>query len=336
VFAAPVAAVVAGRPAVAYALDPERILYQRAEDVRGLVWGLPQEIDLEGGNALDLTVVAGNPAILYARQIGPPGNTTNIMIYSRGSEPAGGTFSGTSVDNDLNVTANGARLHVTADAPVLIARVTSNGAEHLVLKRALDSEGSDWSSPLIDIATLDDQSLVNSAIVNGRPAVIFTLGDTLFYARASNVEGTVWPAPVAVISSFFFTGKVLLVDSGSGPLVVMHGGDGADPAELVLFTGVDPDGAAWELVPGIPDFNEPFVEDAAVINGLLVLTLDETDSEATKLLISTSLAQISFDLSLTAAQDGAPALVEVSGRPAIAFAAEGTGQLLFSTDAAGN
>ena len=182
------AAIVAGRPAIAYQdATNSDLRYVRASDASGSAWPAPVLVDSANfvGTWASLAVVNGNPAICYYD------GSLQAIRYARATDPEG-----TAWGAPVTVYAgfgNDYSMIVVSGNPAISYGSGTN--ENLFYVRANDANGASWGAPVeVDgVGNFDEPSM---AIVGGQPAIAYSGTGGLWYIRATNAIGSAWGARV--------------------------------------------------------------------------------------------------------------------------------------------
>jgi len=237
-------AIVNGHPAIAYFDSTNgRLKYVRAVDAAGAAWGVPVNADSVSGVGLyaSLAVVAGNPAIAYYDYIS--GN----LKYVRASN-ASGTAWGTAIILDSpGLVGSYCSLAVVNGNPAISYHDSTNG--DLKYIRANTTSGTllaDWAAPVVVDAPagLVVGTYSSLAVVNGNPAISYhdQINADLKYVRASDANGAVWGAPIALDSAAIGGSHTSLAVVDGRPAISYHHHFGSD---LRYIRATDADGATW-------------------------------------------------------------------------------------------
>jgi PKD repeat protein len=191
-------ALVADAPAIAYHEDDTgNIYYVRANDEPGTTWGAPITIgstDPAYPTFISLAVINGNPAVAY--------HDHYSLKYVRATD-AEGTAWGAPVSADSTGMESAYASLAEVNGQPAIAFDGGAGID-LWYVRASNADGSSWGAPLA-VDTVDscgyDATLL---VVYGKPAIAYSsfigANADLRYVRASNANGTLWDAPLPIVS----------------------------------------------------------------------------------------------------------------------------------------
>lgn len=215
-------AMVSGNPAIAfYDVTNAQLMFVRAADANGTLWGMPTWVDTTGnvGTHASMAVVNGNPAIAYY-------DTTNgDLKYLRATNSTGTSWGGApvTVDSSGNV-GEYASLVVVSGNPAIAYYDRTN--TNLKYARANDSSGAIWGTPItVDSSTNDVGHSISMAIVSSNPAIAYgdyTGSSFPKYIRATTTTGTAWGAPVPLsdsVSHELLAEKICLVVVNGNPAV---------------------------------------------------------------------------------------------------------------------
>ncbi len=256
----PSLAIVDGRPAIAYRRvanppDPPNptAFFVLSMDENGESWGMPsQAFPATGsfpGSNNRLVVVKGNPAI---------GTSVGFMIesgairYSRASD-----YQGTGWEEPFEVWNRGMvnpppfGFCVVEGYPAMaIPEDDFSGSGELLFYRALNADGKDWpTDPVIagqDVVTSliasCDMTIVMTGTLEPRPAVLLSMHmDSTLFFLSSNMQGTSWEPPVKLESMSDSSALCVVQDY---PAVVWRNG-GELPRTLFYMRADDEKGAEW-------------------------------------------------------------------------------------------
>lgn len=195
--------VVDGNPAIAYykSVDDD-LLFVRASNANGTVWGTPQTLDDNGGNMVgqwaSLAVINGNPAIAYQEKW-----PNYDLKYIRATNSIGSTW-GAPLVVDTNYSEQGGGISLISLAAAVQSRPAiayydgANTTKDLMYLCASDSTGSSWESPI----TVESDGAVgiypSMCVVNAYPAISYrdASNQYLKFVRATNSAGSSWDSPV--------------------------------------------------------------------------------------------------------------------------------------------
>jgi len=223
--------VVNGNPAVSYVdVTLSRIRFCRANDATGSSWGTKVNVSsagLLGLRATSLEVVNSYPAIAYLYS-----NGSSSLKYVRAAD-SNGTSWGTTISpatcsQNAIVTSQICRLTVVNGHPAIM--YYGNSAIKVAYVRASDSTGATWGSYVDIDATNAAVSYGNIAVVNDTPMVIYgtySVAGDLYYARATDGDGTAWGTPAAIDA----TGDV----GGYNCLAIVNGNPAASYYDYTNF-----------------------------------------------------------------------------------------------------
>lgn len=166
--------------------------YVRAANGNGTAWNGLQEVLGGTGASPSLIIVASNPAFA---------SVGSDLYYSRATDATGGTWAPQkTVAADTG--PQGCSMLVVMGQPAIAYthRPTPGGPEQLCYVRAMDDTGDNWASPIVVQTELFGLEDVSMAIIDGRPAVAYTIatelggGWNIWYKRASDQYGNAWPS----------------------------------------------------------------------------------------------------------------------------------------------
>ena len=230
--------IVNGNPAIAYYdLLHSSLVYVRATNVAGTIWGNPVLIDFDGdvGAYLSIVIIKGNPAIAYY-------DADNLALKYVRSQDINGTSWGVTVTLDASVSVGKyASLQDVNGYPAIAYYDETNTALKYI--RAVDSTGATWGTSI----TLDATNIVGEyasmQIVDGMPAIAYyaQTGQSLKYIRATDANGTTWGTAQVLIAGNAGTFVYLKVVNGN-PSIAFHD---KNNAILKYIRSNDIDGTAW-------------------------------------------------------------------------------------------
>lgn len=186
---------VGGFPAIAYYdATNTRLLFARATESTGLTtpWNI-QQVQPAGGEHCSLAVVAGAPAVAFRDAAG-------ALRFERAANAIGTSWTATPLTLDASTNDTGLFASLAMVAGVPAVAYYEGLADDLIFVRALDEDGSSWSTPVVVDSTDDVGQYASLAEVDGFPAIAYhdeTDGD-LRYVRALDALGSSWGAPIVV------------------------------------------------------------------------------------------------------------------------------------------
>jgi len=341
----PSLALVEGFPAIAYqrGVDPPdnntpTCFFVLAADVDGRSWNAPAQAFPAGGSFPGshnrLAVVGGHPAISTSVGFMIEGGA---IRYARATDPTGSAWgSPVEVWNRGMVNPPPSGFTVVDGVPALaIPEDDFSGAGDLLYYRALDANGDSWPTEPV-VAGLDvlkatplscDLALVGGAMLEPRPAILVSMymEDTLFIL-ASDEQGTSWETPIP-IESMSDTSALCVVQGN--PAVVWRIG-GELPRMLFYMRADDEKGSEWT--------NKVLLDDwiissghlgFAVISGRPAVAYANGTWDSRRLYYTVAddeagtnwCAPLEVHPGLNVTEN--VALLEVNGRPAIAYCEQG-------------
>ncbi len=231
------AAIVAGRPAIAYQDGTNSDLrYVRASDASGSVWPAPVIVDSANfvGTWACLAVVNGNPAICYYD------HSLQVIKYARATDPEGTAWGApVTVNIGVSVTPTDYSMAVVNGNPAISYHGGPN--DDLMYLRATDANGSAWGTPLL-VDGNGNFYHPSLRIVGGNPAIAYSGTGGLWYVRASNMSGSAWSAPVNVDGSVGVDYGCSLELVNGNPAIAYHDTTNGD---LRYVRAVNAIGSAW-------------------------------------------------------------------------------------------
>lgn len=273
---------VSGQPAVAFSgigasesslFLKDSLFYVRSEDNAGTSWGQPVNIGLfpllespDRLTELELTTVAGRPAIACTRSNGLLNSFEQSLLYTSALDSTGGTWRGlVEVLSDSNVngaSSFGSPAIIVADSfPALFCRhFFSDASNHGVplFCRANQVEGSSWgTAQVISDSEMAFNSRTVGSLVDGHPGLLFEDQDgKLLYERSLSPAGdfsgsevrtsATAVSPEIPVALFVAAGKPHLllarprVEPGQQPF------QGGDTLSLYLQAAADESGQVWQ------------------------------------------------------------------------------------------
>ena len=227
-----------GRPAIG-AQDSRReiVLYERAGDATGSVWGEFERLDggYSGGHNT-LALVNGRPAASFRQNLG------GGLRFARALDERGLDWApGITVDPAIGAGEH-SKLLVVNDRPAITYSDDDTGLRYV---RAADVDGNSWLSPTILIP--NGVYAPYSAIVDGFPAVAYYDDNTgeIRFLRATDQNGTAWGSPVVITS-----GVTPDSEPGHLALLMLNGIPAVAVADqmddtLKLFVADNAQGSSW-------------------------------------------------------------------------------------------
>jgi len=202
----PSLAAVAGRPAIAYQSGGLDLAYVRANNASGSSWPVPKiavyKYDAYIGYFPALVDVGGLPGIAYSDSEMGWGGTT---WYVRGDDAGGTSWQAEKHVSPGGVETVSPSLAVVSGVPML-TYVAANGITpyQIDCSLAADSLGDAWHPAVIAVQSGEPDARQRSLVIaGGKPAVGYfdDADNALKFARASQVSGQTWTAPVAITTS---------------------------------------------------------------------------------------------------------------------------------------
>jgi len=172
--------------------------YVSAINGNGTAWGALQEVLGGTGSSPSLIIVASNPTFA---------SVSSDLYFSRATNAVGSAWaSQKTLAADSG--PSGCSMIVVMGQPAIAYthRPTPGGPEQLCYIRSTDDTGDNWGSPVVVQSELFGLEDVSMTIINGRPAVAYTIatelggGWNIWYKRAGDQYGNVWPAGHKVIT----------------------------------------------------------------------------------------------------------------------------------------
>ncbi|GEM_PF-1077868 len=248
--------VVNGYPAIAYYdVTNQDLKFAVASDADGTTWGTPVALDVTGdvGQYTSMQIVSGNPAIAYYDV------TNGDLKYIRATD-ANATAWGTpvSVDATGNV-GKDASMQVANGNPAIAYYDVGNGK--LKFARATDATGTAWGTITTNPSGRNCPNYGAHAslqIVNGNPAIAYLrpyystsfrkclVNFNVFYARATDANGSAWGAEVAVATSTFNLYNPSLQIVNGYPAIVYY-----DGSSIIYIRATNANGSAWGSQKGL-------------------------------------------------------------------------------------
>jgi hypothetical protein len=194
-------AMVSGNPAIAfYDFTNAQLMFVRAADANGTLWGMPTWVDTTGnvGTHASMAVANGNPAIAYYDA------TNGDLKYLRATNSTGTSWGGApvTVDSSGNV-GEYASLVIVSGNPAIAYYDRTN--TNLKYARANDASGATWGAPItVDNSINDVGHSISMAIVGSNPAIAYgdyTGSSFPKYIRATTTTGTAWGPPATLTDS---------------------------------------------------------------------------------------------------------------------------------------
>jgi hypothetical protein len=213
--------VVDGHPAIAY-YDASNydLKYVRATHVNGDTWATPRTVDATGtvGTYTSMVVVNGHPAIAYY-------DASNLVLkYVRASNPQGSAWNAPMTVDATNSVGTYASMIIANGYPAIAYKDAT--LSDLRYVRATDVNGTTWATPIVVDSTGSQGDHISMALIGGHPAIAYQdfspFDSALKYVRASNVNGTLWPSPVSVISFGTSGASASLVEVNGFPAIAFH------------------------------------------------------------------------------------------------------------------
>jgi len=224
-------AMVAGRPALAYNRNGAELVFMRNSAADGSGEWTATTVDGSGGTDLSLAVINGRPTIGYRA----PGN--GALKYVRAND-TNGTAWGQPVTLDSGSVSTVTLLTV-AGRPAVVYTQTLNGTSGVNYLRANDSDGTSWPALATSVAA---GYWSVPAVINGQPAIAFTVSNSLKFVRATDSTGTTWGTPLTVRSESQGVSDITLIEADGKPAIgyVNRVND-----QLIYIRADDANGTTW-------------------------------------------------------------------------------------------
>lgn len=232
-------------------------------------------------------------------------------------------------------------LLMAAGRPLAICFHESPGV--LVARRAADDAGSTWDSP-VNVQFEPDLDRLSAALVAGNPALLFRdTTESIRYARAFDAEGSGWTPSASVASGTIYSN---LADVGGLPAIAWKDTGGA----MILRRCDDVAGfGGWDFSLILVPFYDATHVSLAMVSGRPAVAFRESASGDLRYLRADDAAGTSwptafpgsdFSVLLDSTGDTGfdPCMLEVDGRPAVAYRNGTDGDLRFvrANDAEGS
>jgi hypothetical protein len=198
-------------------------------------------------------------------------------------------------------------------------------ARDLMYVRALDATGTAWGNPIAVDTTGQVGEHCTLLVVNGRPAISYyqysdasgSAVSNLKYVRATDADGTAWGSPLTLDNGGRYHSMIIV--NGNPAISYDSGG-------LWFIRANNADGTSWAAPVQIGSDLVGWGTSMAIVssNPAIAYASDNANSRTLKYVRATNASGSSWGTPVTV--DAAttvgrhPALVVVSGRPAIAFA----------------
>jgi uncharacterized delta-60 repeat protein len=186
-------AIVAGRPAIAYADDKSTaVKFVRAADVQGAAWAAPVTVDSASpvGGRVSLFIAGGNPAICYLDLNG------GRIKFARALNATGDEWDTAVTLDAAGVSSFGFSAAIVDGNPAVCFLDTTAGQYNYI--RSSNAAGSVWpaATALFPGGSPGEPVMM---VVQGRPYVLFTRGQSFWYQRATDAAGTFWDEPALAL-----------------------------------------------------------------------------------------------------------------------------------------
>ncbi|HLO70312.1 MAG TPA: T9SS type A sorting domain-containing protein [Flavipsychrobacter sp.] len=255
-------AVVNGNPALAYydmtISTAASLIYVRASDANGTTWGTPIRLDnADAGYNLALTVVNGNPAIVY--------NKAGVGIrYIRATDASGTTW-GSPITISANLAFDVMTMVIVNGNPAICYRNQSTG--NLEYLRATDVNGATWGS-VVTVASGNIGARSHMTVVNGNPAIVCydNANNSVKYIRATDANGTTWGSAVTLNSGGAIVGQFSLAVVNGNPAVGFVGNVSGN-GTLMYIRATDASGTTWGSAVSLETASNGYDISLAVVNG---------------------------------------------------------------------
>ena len=236
-------AVVNGNPAVAYYdVTNGDLKYVRATNTNGdaIKWGTPVTVASlnNAGQYASLVVVNGNPAIAYFDA------TNSDLMYVRATDANGTAWGAPVTVASSGTVGQYASMAIVNGNPAISYYDATNG--DLIYIRATNASGTAWGAPVTVESTNTVGQYTSLVIVNGNPAIAYydATGATkdLRYARANDVNGATWGAPVLVVATNDAGQFASMAVINGNPAIAFYDNTNKD---MMYVRANDVNGSAW-------------------------------------------------------------------------------------------
>lgn len=244
-----------GNPALCYLdqgggnVNNHELRFVRATDATGSRWGSPVTVDSgqDPGAGAKMIIVNGNPAITYTQMQGGHGK------YVRALDANGTTWGEPQVLDATATTAFGGSLAIVNGCPAVSYQLYTPTRE-LRFIRALDANGSTWGVPqTVASGATDGRYIYNRVcLINNAPAIVFSGSEfqdpsSVYFVRALDADGTVWPTDAVVLDAGGSLAHVSSVTTVGGlPAVAcMTHSPSSGSYTLSFVQSLDSVGSAW-------------------------------------------------------------------------------------------
>ena len=340
-------AVVNGRPAIAYSLQDAfgsgfDLRYIRAADIHGAHWTGGPTVIHDGGTAtqvgysLSLAVVNGRPAIAYQD------STNDKLLYTRADDQDGAGWPAAPVQADVSANAAGGYCSLTVidGNPAISEYYISFG--DLMYVRALDQDGTSWSAPY---AVHSGVNLgLYSTLLEFTTTTTFPLiahfdaaNGQLVFEHATDASGATWNTPQILCNAGDCMDSASMAIVSGLPAAVYFGLDQFGVPGLNYQRATDTSfnwGTIQQLATGGGNGLRPCIAEigghpAVAYKNRVTPTQDDLMYVA-----ATDASGGSWGTIETVDSTNSPghylSLIEVGGRPAIAYQAESNGELWYA------
>ena len=202
--------IVNGFPAICFQNFDKDIIYVRALDACGDTWGPAINIsdlylpNINSFGAPDMIIVDGHPAICFED------NTNLTFVYCRADDLDGTSWTQFKIVDSGSEVGRQCEMHIVNGVPAIAYNDERSLCKGLIkYVTAADTQGSVWNSPITlagGQCSNGVNNIVNLQILNGHPAVSMYqrpsagsgISKGVYFLRAHDTSGTVWPDPSLV------------------------------------------------------------------------------------------------------------------------------------------
>lgn len=232
--------IVNGNPAIfTYSSSRQALVYVRATNASGTVWGDPILIDSTNSVAghISAAIVNGNPAVCYRI-----GGSNNDLMYVRAANADGSSWNTPVTVDATGVTGEYSSLAIINGNPAISYYNSTN--QDLYYVRATNVDGTSWGTPVVVESTNTVGLYTSLAVVDGNPAISFygVSNSELKYVRATDASGTTWGTSLTLESANTVGYYSRLIVVNDTPSIAYHIVSGRD---LKYIRATDKTGSAW-------------------------------------------------------------------------------------------